>query len=66
MVENLGILVLDAHKLKEATSDHQTTIQKAIDKMTKQLALLQEVIDMKTNVTIAHGILKTTQEPLFH
>ena len=34
--------------------------------MTKQLALLQEVIDMKTNMAIAHGNLKIGKESLFH
>lgn len=66
LVENLGSLVLDAHKLREAASNHQTTIQKAVDKLTEQSTLLQEVIDMKTNVAIAHRILKTGKESLFH
>ena len=59
-------MVLDAHKLGEATSDHQTTIQKVANKLIEQLALLQEVIEMKTNVVIAHGILKIGHESLFH
>ena len=39
---------------------------KALESLIEQLALLQEVIDMKTNVAMTHGILKTDQEPLLH
>lgn len=66
LVENLGSLVLDAHKLREATLNHQTTIQMVADKLTKQLDLLQEVIDIKTNVAITHRILEIGKESLFH
>lgn len=63
LLENLGKLVLDEHKV---TLDHKETIQKAANGLTKQLTFLQVVIDMKTNVAIIHGILKTGTEPLFH
>ena len=66
LIENLGNLLLDTDKLREAISNHQTIMHKASKNLTKQLALLQEVIDMKTNVAMTHGILKTDQEPLLH
>ena len=34
--------------------------------MTKQLALMQEVIDMKTNVTMTHDTLNIGQECFLH
>ena len=42
------------------------TIWTVADKLIEQLALLQEVIDMKTNVAISYRILKTRKESLFH
>lgn len=66
LTENLGNLLLDTDKLREAVSSNQTSMHKASMGLTEQLALLQELIDMKTNATITHGILKTGQEPLLH
>ena len=52
LVEKLVNLVLDAHKLREVTLNHKKTIHKVVDGLIDKLALLQVVIDMKTNVAI--------------
>ena len=58
--------MLDAHKIRETNLNNHTIIQKAIDKLTQQLDLLQELIDMNKYVAITHGILKMGKESLFH
>ena len=58
LIKNLRTFLLDTDKLREEVSSHENTIHKALDKLTEQLALLPEMIDMKTNITMTHGILK--------
>ena len=66
LIENLGNLLLDAHKLKEASSSHHITMENVADRLIDKLTLLQEVIKTKTNISISQGILKIGKEPMFH
>ena len=52
LIEKLGNLLLDTNKLRESMSSYQTSMHNALESLTKQLALVQEVIYMKINVMV--------------
>lgn len=66
LIENIWNLLLDTDRLREVVSSHKTSMHKASKILIEQLALLKEVIDMKTNVFMTHGILRSGQEALLH
>ena len=59
-------MLLDVSRLKEALNVHQISMQEEAQNLTKELVLLQEVINLKTNVVISLEILRTYKESLFH
>lgn len=66
LIENIGNILLHTFKLRKIVSSHETNMYKASEKLMEKLALLQEVIDMKTNITMTHMTLKKGQEPFLH
>ena len=50
--------------LREAAFKHQVSMEKELGSLSKQLVVLLEVIDMKFDVALANGIMKSTKEPL--
>ena len=66
LIENLDNSILDATKLRETVATHQVFLQSEAEKLVEDLSLLQDVIDMKTDVAISHGILRTGKESLLY
>ena len=66
LIENLGNLIIDAHRLREVVFTHQVSMLTEFKKLKDEFALIQEVVNMKVDVATSFGILRTSKEPLLH